>query len=556
MKRNMLSKLLSGMLVAVMVIGTIGCGAASQKEEEKTSTPASKETSTSEVVASSSEAVTESDEVTYPLETSDTLSIWTLNQIKPSSVYADYTESPFHKGLVEHTGVEVAWQYPAEGSSETQAYNLLLTEEVLPDIIFSSYTASDAALLLEDGIIYDLTEYLPTYAPDYWAYINSNDRYMKGVTTEDGKVFGVANFIEGDYNATFVGPVIRQDWLDECGLEAPVTFEDWENVLVTFKEKYGAVFGFSNNRMSTMGLASGAGAYSSFDAKYFVDDNGKIQISVAQPEWKAYMETLHKWYDMGLVDKDSVTMDDAGVRAKVLNNQIGVGLTAMSQLTNWVNDAKAENTGAEWVGFSYPRTAAGEPTCMIQMNDRVTGHYAVVTTSCPEDRLVTALKWLNYGFTEEGIKYWNFGDEGVSHKVDADGTIQWTDTVLNDPDGIAEASVKYTGTTGMGISIQASRLVQLRNSEASQNAVYQWIDNTAANEHLVPKGVCMTTDELARYSDKFAAIKTRVSEVAFKYLTGDESLDNYDAFIEELNGMGMQECVDIMQAAYDRYMAK
>ena len=52
------------------------------------------------------------------------------------------------------------------------------------------------------------------------------------------------------------------------------------------------------------------------------------------------------------------------------------------------------------------------------------------------------------------------------------------------------------------------------------------------------------------------AINTRVEEMAVKFLVGDESLDNFDAYVEEINGMGLQECLDIEQAALDRYMVK
>ena len=35
--------------------------------------------------------------------------------------------------------------------------------------------------------------------------------------------------------------MINQDWLDECNLDTTVTFDDLENVLLTFKDKYGVI---------------------------------------------------------------------------------------------------------------------------------------------------------------------------------------------------------------------------------------------------------------------------------------------------------------------------
>ena len=37
-----------------------------------------------------------------------------------------------------------------------------------------------------------------------------------------------------------MGMAMRKDWLDELGLDVPVTYDDWHNVLTAFKEQKGA----------------------------------------------------------------------------------------------------------------------------------------------------------------------------------------------------------------------------------------------------------------------------------------------------------------------------
>lgn len=548
MKKKLLSTLLCVAMVASLVVG---CGGSEETAEEA---PVTEEVATEEVT-------TEPVDCSYPLDTQDTLTVWHNNQLNYSTEYASYDESPFHTGLAEVTGVEVEWQQPAAGvygAADDQAYNLMLTEEVLPDIIFAYTTTADAEQLINDGVIYDLTEYLPLYAPDYWATITAagNEDILQALKTDSGKLYSVGQFVENDYNITYVGPVVRQDWLDECGLDTPVTLEDWEEMLVAFKEKYGATFGFRVARLDMAGLGSGVGAYGSFNRLLYVDDNGQVQLGQAQPEWKEYMEILNKWYDMGLIDKDSVTMDDAAVRTKVLNGEIGASYTAMSQLTNWCLDAEAEGTGANWVGITHPREAEGVPTCMIPTRaSRYQGWGAMVSTSCPEEKLITALQWLNYGYTEEGMMYWNYGTEGETYTIDADGKVQWTELVSEDPLGVSEAARKYTGVAGTGISIQLADYVKLKNSEASAAAVYEWIDNTEGPKHSVPI-LALTDEESVQYTDKMAAIQTYVQEMGLKFMTGDESLDSFDAYLAELDAMGLQECLEIQQAAYERYLAK
>lgn len=572
-KQKLMSQVIVTILAGTLITGMAGCGGRpensgekqtetqeSQKSEgteESTKTQGNRETQGNQETQGTGASV-QPEEIAYPMQTEDTISVWQANQINFNAAYSGYSESPFHSGLEEMTGVKVDWQQPAQGANIGQAYNLLLTEEVLPDIIYNSISAADAERLIEDGIIYDLTKYLQLYAPDYWEIINrpENEDILKALMTDDGRFYGVGPFPEGDYNVTYVGPVIRKDWLEECNLEEPVTLEDWEEVLTVFKEKYNAGFGFSAGRISSPGIGSGTGAYGTFNAAQFVDDNGTVQLAQVQPEWKEYMEIMHRWYEMGLIDKDSVTMDDAAMRTKVLNNEIGVSFTALSQISNWMLDAQNEKSGAEWIGIEYPRTAPGEPTCMIQT--RASRHYgwaAMITTSCPEEKLATALRWLNYGYTREGIMYWNYGKEGVSYTLDENGEAQWTDLVKNDPSGISDAISKYTGVHGTGFSIQQAHFVQIKNTENAANAVYKWIENTTGSKHSVPR-VTMTDEESIKYSDKMTAINTRVQEMALKFMTGDESLDKFDDYVAELNEMGLKDCMEIMQAAYERYQAK
>lgn len=494
--------------------------------------------------------------ISYPLETEDELSIWSTSTLKPVSVYMDWTESPFHTGLEKATGVKVEWNFAADGADEESVYNLLLTEDTLPDVIFKYVSAVDAQEYVESGMIYDLTEYLPEYAPDYWAYLNEHPDVMKSVQTEDGAIYGFGTFLEDDHNKTFIGPIVRQDWLDECGLEAPVTLEDWEEMLVTFKDKYGAKLAFCDSRFgNSSSLGSGVDAMATFVASWYIDDDGNVQFAQSQPEWKEYMSVLNKWWDMGLIDEDSFVMNDEDVRTKVANNEVGATVTAMSQLTNYVTDAETTGSGANWVGIEYPRTAAGEPTCMIQTNNSHSGNTAFITTDCSEEKLITALEWLNYGYSEEGRMYWNFGTEGETYTVDEQGNIAWTDLITEDADGLNMAVQKYTGALWSGISIQSSKLGGLKNVPVAAEAVEKWIDNNEADKHWMPN-VSLTVDEGIEYNDLFTNITETTKTAALEFITGARAIDDFDSFVEELNDLGLEKCQELQQAAYERYLAK
>lgn len=561
MKKKVFNKLLATMMIGTLAVGMLaGCG---QKEtvenKEESSQTAEQEDKTPD---SQESEVVEDEVLAYPLEGASELSIWVSSNLgaQVSTAYTDASESPFHTKLAEKTGVNMEWIFPTTGTDAGTAYNLMLQEEELPNIILYAVTAGSASELYEDGLIYDLTEYLPVYAPDYWAYLNNlkdAEDVLKSITTEDGKHLFVATLVENDYNVTWRGPVIRKDWLDECGLEVPVTLEDWENVLVAFKEKYDASFSFSLGRF-VGGIASGTGAQAALFFECYVDEDGNVQCANTQEEWKESIEIMKRWYDMGLIDPDFTSIDDATLRSKVLNNEVGVSLTALSQLTNWIADAEAEGTGADWIGMASPRTAEGEPTCKIDTRRCVsfTGSGGLmVSTSTTEEELIDALKWMNYGFTEEGLMYWNYGEEGVSYTLDENGEVQWTELVAEDPDGLNEALKKYAGRYGGGPSVQLARMVYLKNAPSSADAVYAWTENTNASQYCIPS-LSYSTEDQQRFVDLYVPMDSYVYEMSQKFVIGEESMDNFDDFVDTLYEMGLEELLEIQQAAYDDYLAK
>jgi putative aldouronate transport system substrate-binding protein len=191
----------------------------------------------------------------------------------------------------------------------------------------------------------------------------------------------------------------------------------------------------------------------------------------------------------------------------------------------------------------------------IQREDLLATSIGVVSTSCPNEKLETTLRWLDYGYTEEGFTYWNFGKEDVSYTM-KNGKPVYTDLVTKDPMGLAGALNKYVGTTIYSVAIQAEDMNRQKNQPAAIAAVDTWVKNTEAEKHIYPTGVTMTTAESDEYTNLASQIGTYISEMALKFLTGDESLDKYDTFVKTLKKMGIDRMLEIRQTAYDRFLKR
>ena len=531
-----------------------GCG--SNNSPAATQAPATNKPATQAPANTAPDAVVEDEPFSYPVQPGKTLTVWS-SFMSPASVYVDYTESPFHTGLAENTGIDVKWQFPAAGIGDTnQAFSLLMASNDYPDVILHNLL-TDADRYIDERVFRDLTDVLPEHAPNYWAFLQANDYYSKSMKTDSGKYPGFGVFRESEWNNVYVGPVVRVDWLAEQGLSKPETIADWDNVMRVFHEKYDARLAFANMRFIP-GLAGAFGAHVSFGTwngnLFFVDDNNRIQFSMAQPEWKTYMEQLHSWYAEDLIDPDTITIDDGGMRTKALNNRVGIAVTSMGQMTNWITDAENDNTGAQWEGLAYPVVNKGDKVVSTQMEDSAKTWLGVITNACADDKVGLAARWMDYFFSEEGILYSNFGTEGVSFTY-VDGVPTYTELVTGDPGGLGSGIDKYASTNATSIGIQATGLVVQKNKPVSVEAVNTWLLNQETQKHMIPSGISRTAEESDEISNLLGSISTYVNEMSVKFMAGEESLENYDAFVNTLNTtMNLGRALELYQAGYDRFL--
>lgn len=549
-------RLLSMVMAATAAASLIGCSSAGTGSTTTASGDRSKgETVTAGTATAGTTAAasgeSEGEGQSRPLK------LWT-NQIKPQSSLASWHESPFHTGLEEKTGIKIDYTFPNPGTDENQAFNLMLSDNDLPDMIWFPYI-EQAETLIEDGVLRDLTDLLPEYAPNYWKFLQENPEYDKAMKTDSGKYYGFGFFREDPWQSVYMGPAVRQDWLDECGLPMPETIADWETTIRAFNEKYGAKYAFVPNWRVAPGVAGAFGAYGTVEIKLYVDENDKVQLAQAQPEWKELITWLNKLNQEGLLDPDIVTLDDTGLATKVSNDKVGITNINAGGLNGFIQTAKTNGSSAKWVGAPYPVMEKGQKTTAIFREDPVVKIAAGVTTACPDDLLKDALRWYDYPFSEEGYLYWNYGTEGVSYEM-VDGVPTFTDLVKNHELGINEAVMLYVGEAGWGCGIQALGMAQQKSGPDVVAACDTWVSaldgNEQAGSYEYPSAVTMTPDERTESSSIYNMLDTYIEEMALKFITGEEPLDNYDSFIATLNSMGADRLLEIRQTAYDRYLAR
>ena len=503
---------------------------------------------------------------TYPMDAMDkTITWYSQDGINPHEKFVDWHESPFHNNLIKLLGVNIEWMFPTTGTDGNTFTNTLLADPSNLPNIMTVYWSGQASQYLDDELIWDLTPYIQEYAPAYYAFLQTNPAYDKAMKTDDGRYYAFNFFREdGGWNDTYLGPTIRTDWLEECGLDYPKTVSEFENVIRVFKEKYGATFAFAWSRFNTTGISGAFGAYGSANEQWFVKD-GKVGLAQAQPEWRAYVSWLNKLWEEGLLDQDIFTLDDTSIKSKVHNDQVGITITSMGQLNNWNKERAAEGKEAVWVGSPYP-TADDGSLAMVFGGFGISNRTGVITKCTDEETMKLCLRALDYAYTQEGFLFWNYGVEGESWEWGENGVPQFTALVTEDKD--VDPMTKYNGATWGNTCIQATNLLYLKNSETAVKANDTWFYNYPDDEEKNlavtggwkwPNGTTFTTEEQDELDLIGGSIGTYCNESFANFVTGSLDIDDdavWAKYLSDFETYNLSRITEIRQACYDRYLAR
>ncbi len=91
-----------------------------------------------------------------------------------------------------------------------------------------------------------------------------------------------------------------------------------------------------------------------------------------------------------------------------------------------------------------------------------------------------------------------------------------------------------------------------KTSSYKDQATEAWGNGNAS--HTLPN-LYLTAEE-TRKMDDYSEMFTYVSDMLKKFISGEESLDNFDKYVEEAKRMGAEDVVSIYQSALNRYYAR
>ncbi|PLT45157.1 ABC transporter, substrate-binding protein [Paenibacillus pasadenensis] len=500
------------------------------------------------------------EQTAYPLQTDKQLAYWAELPGNLVGVQPSLDEVPFFQEWQKRTGVKLEFASPPSGQAK-ESLNMLLASGDLPDLIefnFLDGFPGGPEKAIKDGYILRLNDYIDKYAPNLKRFLQDNPDIDKMVKTDSGSYYAFPFIREDEYLRVFQGPIIRQDWLDELGLPVPETIDDWTATLRRFKEKKGAAAPLSFVSKPRFFQESGNGAFlGAFGVtRGFYQEDGQIKFGPSEPGFKDYLELFRGWYAEGLIDKNAATADGKALDGNIVSGAAGATVAnAGGGIGKWQPLVQAKDPKAVLAAAPYPVLNKGDKPKFGQRNNAYSPEGIVAVTTSAEDPEL-AVRMLDFGYSEEGRLFFNFGTEGVSYEM-KDGYPTYTDLLMKNPDKLAPAQMisQYARGSYNGPFIQDKRYAeQFFALQTQRDAVELWQQTDSASYNLPP--ITPTAEESSEYATIMNDINTLVDEMTLKIILGSEPLDAYDDYLAKMKSLRLDRAIEIQTAALARYSSR
>jgi len=461
------------------------------------------------------------------------------------------------------TGVDVEWRTVAE----EQTPLLFLDDTQMPDIFFQAHGLSVPQIneYGQGGKLINFMDHLDKL-PNISARYAEDPMMFDSVKDANGDVYTLPYICD---TLTMCGNLfyVRTDMTDAAGWETlPKTTEEFLTMCEDLQNYYKDVPGYVP--MVCNGAASIAynGAYSNFFFPAFGDlmraditTNAtwdKIVVGFATEQFKHYLEFMNALYEEGYMDPECFVAEGNTGKAKLIE-----GSTTMNPYATYLEPKNFASGEMEFQTFPPLSSQYTSETKWANPNHYLQGTY-MINAKCKE--LDAALAFLDACYSVEenplneagtvwGISLW-VGEKDVDYVVNKE-----------------EGSFKYLDHEGYD---SPTNWLHMAGSGSAPYLKWPYYEASGSGQEkkalgtrdiLMPHGVdvfyttllTLTQDEQDIYNDCWTDIDKKVTEMNAAFITGQADIEkDWDAYIASLNDMGLQDVIDIYQAALDRYNSK
>ncbi len=337
------------------------------------------------------------------------------------------------EGMLRDHNVDVTF-VPVPRWTEGEVLNNLLAAGDAPDVCVT-YSYPTIQTYATMGGVLDLNPLLAEnkdMLPNLWDLLGDRNLYWDQ-NPETDQVWAIEAVLA---SSTRINTFVREDWLKKLNLAAPTTLEEFEAMLVAFKDNAELLLGADADKMIPYSTSFDIGWRNDHLFASFVPDAatdrelyvlGFDDRHLLYPNYKEGVRVLNKWYNDGLVWKDFALY---GSGDPTEDNLMKAGYVG-AFIHNWdypyrngedsIHANLLRNVGpdAGYIAVSCFQNDAGKYLKFLSNPiDRK------VFLPATNDEPVASLMYLDWISTLENRMFLQIGEEGVTHETLENGVIK------------------------------------------------------------------------------------------------------------------------------------
>ena len=554
MKKRMLKIFMTSVLALSMAVTSVGCGkkAALSNGEMQVVDKASLE---------------------FPLKEKKTIKGLTSY---PANTESDPNNRTIFKRLEEETNVHVDWNAIQSDQWADKISLEMANVNTLPDFVFTaSFNDSDLLKYADQGVIINLEEYIDNYMPNLRAVFDKYPEYRAMCTDVNGHIWALPWIEQLGSEKTAIQTIdnmsfINKKWLDFLGLEVPETTDDFEKVLIAFRDHASELqkeFGIEGSIIPMSCIVNDGGQDPAIIINGFgegigdpdkgrhiaVNDDQKVVCSATQEGYKKGITWLHKLYEENLIDPEAFTQEWSTYVSKGKSGRYGVCFS-------WdvANIANLE----DWVPL--PALTADVRNITPQNGSYTSGFdrgRCVVTAAAKEPALVCA--WLDKMYDPFQSPQNNWGTYGENDDFDIfelgeneNGEKMLKHAPLGDASPVEVREAECVGGPLAVLDEYYGKYVT-----CPDDAQYRldWIKDIYTpdmhTKYIYPN-VFMTREDNEEISNIQADVVKSINAHKSDWIMNGFTDADWDAYLSELEGYKLDKMLEIYQKYYDARVKK
>lgn len=270
--------------------------------------------------ASGADEAGDGDELDRPL--------WHMNQYGSPGFPTTIQDNAILQHYQQETGIEVRVELYSNFEDFNTKLQIYFASGNYPDF----WHAGDEIALntqrwQEQGVLQPVTDLLEEHGPNIGPYLF--DSALDAVTIR-GDVWAIpAGFNPNDPAGSphIGGYVVREDWLENVGLDVPTTLDELHTMLVAFTT--GDPDGNGRDDTFGMGMDSNLGStnvvFNAFgvQAGHWYEVEGQLVRGELTDRYVEALAVLRDWYAEGLIDPEFPALNVSGFESRVISGSIG-----------------------------------------------------------------------------------------------------------------------------------------------------------------------------------------------------------------------------------------